>query len=173
VDLKVGDTKIESVSAPLALPTEFPPDIRDKVLKAIDTYVEKGIVVGLRTGKADDTGLALVFDPGATARLAGSDRAVLLDEGLPKAVGKVTVTTPPVPLTALSGVDGKVVLVTAGINLDIKARAEKGVVTISRAGDLVFALQITGDWRITGWTLHVGRSGPGVTPSPTTTTPTT
>ena len=61
---------------------------------------------------------------------------LLVDEGLPKAVGKVTVTAAPVPLTGLSTQDGKVLLVTAGIDFDIKAAAEKGIVTIKRTGVL-------------------------------------
>ena len=173
VDLKAGALKIESVSVFPPLPKEFPTDVRDKVLKTIGTYIDKGIVASLRTSKADDAGLAPAFDAGAAAKLTGPDRAVLLDEGLPKAVGNLKVTTPPVPLTALSAADGNVQLVAADIKLEITAHAASGLVKISRSGTLVFALQLSGDWRITGWTLHIDRSGPGLPSAPTSTTPTT
>lgn len=170
VDLKVGATKVESVSTPVPLPTELPADVRDKVLAAIGAYVDEGIVAPLRKGTVDDAKLSVAFDTAAAARLTGTDRAVLVDEGLPKAIGEVVVKTPPVPLTALSEVDGKIVLVAADVVLDISSRSQQGVTKISRTGTLVFALQITGDWKITAWTLHVDRSGAGFAPATTSTT---
>jgi hypothetical protein len=171
VDLKPGATKVVSVSAPLPVPSDIPANVRDAVLKVLGTYIDKGIVAGLRKGKADDVGLAPAFDQGAIAALAGPDRAVLFDESLPKAVGKLAVTAVPVPLTALSTADGKILLVVAGIDLDIRAAAQQGTVIVKRTGTMTFALQITGDWRITAWKLHVDRGGPGVAAAPTTTGP--
>jgi hypothetical protein len=170
VDLTVGETKVESLATPVPLPTEFPADVRDKVLSAIGTYVDEGMVAPLRKGTVDDAKLDVAFDTAAVARLTGTDRAVLVDEGLPKATGAVVVKTPPVPLTALSEVDGKIVLVSAAVDLDIRSRSEQGITTISRAGTIVFALQFTGDWKITAWTLHVDRNGAGFAPAPTSTT---
>jgi hypothetical protein len=133
----------------------------------LGTYVEDGIVAPLRKGTADDAALATVFDEAAVAALAGPERAIVLDEGLPKAVGKVTVTTPPVPLTVLVDKDGNAVAASAGVQLAVSARAAKGIVQITRTGSFVFAPDGAGGWKITGWTLSTDRGGPGVTPSST------
>jgi hypothetical protein len=170
VDLTAGEAKVESVGAPV----EFPAELRDQLLSSIGTYVDDAIVKPLRAGKADGAALTALFDQAAVARLAGPDRAILLDEGLPKAVGKIRITTPPVALTGLAAADGKVLLATASLDLQVSARARKGVIDIHRAGTLVFALDLTGAWKIAGWTLTVERAGPGVTttttaaPTPTT-----
>jgi len=163
VDLQPGAATVAAVENPIELPT----DVRDAALATLSGYVDTAIVAPLRTGKADSAALAKVFDEAAIARLVGTERAILLDEGLPKAVGKVTVTTPPVPLTALADRDGKVVLVTVGVQLAVNARAKKGVIQINRTGSFVLAPDPTGAWKITGWTLTTDRGGPGVTPAST------
>jgi hypothetical protein len=172
VDLQPGEATVAAVENPI----EFPTDARDAALATLGNYVETGIVAPLRKGTVDDAALATVFDEAAIARLVGAERAIVLDEGLPKAVGKVTVTTPPVPLTALADRDGKVVLVTVGVQFAVKARAENGVIQINRTGSFVLAPDATGTWKITGWTLTTDRGGPGVAPASTPasdTTPTT
>ena len=169
VDLQPGATKIETVG----FSGDLPPDVQNQVLSALGVYVDNGIVAPLRTGKATDASLAATFDTAAIARLAGPDRAIVLDEGLPKAVGKIAVTTPPVPMTALVDRDNKVILVTTDVQFAVKARAAKGVVTINRTGSFVFAPDASGAWKITGWTLSTDRGGPGVTPAPASSDPTT
>ncbi len=143
----------------------MPPEVPGQVLAVLGTYVEDGIVAPLRKGKADDAALATVFDQAAVAALVGDERAIVLDEGLPKAVGKVRVTTPPVPLTVLLDKDGNTIAVTAGVQLAVTARAEKGNVQINRTGSFVFAPDEVAGWKITGWTLSTDRGGPGVTPT--------
>lgn len=163
VDLQPGAPTIAAVDA---LIIAIPPEVTDGVLATLRKYVDAAIVAPLRTGKADDAALAAVFDAPAVARLGGPERSVVLDEGLPKAIGRVSVTTPPVPITALADRDEKFVLVTAGVQFDVKARARKGVVQITRSGSFVLALDEAGEWKITGWTLTTDRGGPGVTPAP-------
>jgi hypothetical protein len=162
VDLQAGEATVSAVGNPV----EFPADVRDQVLTTLGAYVETGVVAPLRQGKADDAALATAFDPAAITRLSGADRALVLDEGLPKAVGRVSVTTPPVPLNALVDRDGKVVAISAGVQLAVNARAAKGTVQINRTGSFVLAPDAGGAWRITGWTLSTDRGGPGVTPAP-------
>lgn len=169
VKLSAGDLSLEKLVF-LKPPDTFPTDVRDQILSSVGTYVDDAIVKPLRTGAADDTALGAVFDQAGLAQLAAGDRAILLDEGLPKALGKIAVTTPPVAMSALVDATGKVQLVTATIDLKITAQGKQGVVKIERSGTLVFALDASGAWKITGWTLHVDRSGPGVT-LPTTTAP--
>jgi hypothetical protein len=169
VDLQAGETNVEFLgfTAPA-----FPSGVRDQILSSIGTYVEDGVVKPLRKGKADDAGLATVFDDAAVARLTGPERAILIDEGLPKAVGKVTVTTPAVAMTALADKGDALVLISASVDFKVKAQAEKGAVTIQRTGSFVFAPDQNGTWKITGWTLNVTRGGNAIPPdtAPTTTT---
>jgi hypothetical protein len=169
VDLQPGATTIAGVS----FVADFPADVQNQVLATLGAYVDDGIVTPLRKGKATDASLAAAFDAAAIARLATPERAIVLDEGLPKAVGKVTVTTLPVPMTALVDRDNKVVLVTTDVQFSVSARAAKGVVTINRTGSFVFAPDASGAWKITGWTLSTDRGGPGVTPAPAASDPTT
>jgi hypothetical protein len=164
VDLTAGEVQV--VGLRLA-PVELPAEVRDQMLSTIGTYVDGGIVKALRTGKADDAELAPIFDAAATAQLAGDARTIVYDEGLPKAVGKITITTPPVAFTGLADAEGAIVLVSANLDLKITARAEKGTVTVQRTGSFVFAPDPSGVWKITGWTFAVTRGGSAL---PTTTT---
>ena len=167
VDLEAGTATIESVGFPI----DFPPDVRDQLLATMGAYVDRAIVSPLRTGTADEARLAEIFDAPAVARLATPERGVLVDEGFPNAVGKIKVTAPPVALTALIERDGRIVLASTAIDLQITARAEKGTIKIHRGGSLVYVPDGSGGWKITAWTLVVERSGPGVTVP--TTVPTT
>ena len=165
VNLKVGQLQLVSVQGG----GELPPDLADQVLGVIGQYVDDGIVGPLRKGTADDQKLAAIFDAGAIARLA-TDRPVLLDEGLPKATGNIKITAPPVNMLGLAS-GPAVVLMTTAIDFKIKAELSSGTVTIHRQGTLVFVRQDSGEWQITGWTLHVDRNGTGV--QATTTAPPT
>jgi hypothetical protein len=162
VDLQPGATKVETVG----FSGELPADVQSQVLSTLGNYVDNGIVAPLRTGKATDASLANAFDAAALARLAGPERAIVLDENLPKAVGRITVTTPAVPMSALVDRDGKVLLVTTDVQFAVKARTAKGFTEINRTGSFVFAPDESGAWKITGWTLTTDRGGPGVTPAP-------
>jgi hypothetical protein len=163
VDLQPGAVAVDAVGNPVPLPD----DAKNQILQTLGQYVDAGIVAPLRTGKAKDADLAKIFDTAAAAKLTGTDRAIVLDEGLPKAVGKITVTTPAVPLTALADTDGKIPLVTAGVQFAVKAQAEKGNVEITRVGTFVFAPDATGAWKITGWTLSTDRGGTAIPTTPT------
>jgi hypothetical protein len=169
VDLQLGDLTVESVSPFKGNAEDFPRETADAALALVESYVHEATVVPLRSGTAKPAALGKVFDDAAIARLGVADRDQVLDEGLRKAVGKVTVNGAPVALTALMNSDGTIVLVSAAVDLDIKAQAAKGTITITRTGTLVLLPLLDGTWKVTGWTLHVERGGPGVVPTPTTT----
>jgi hypothetical protein len=169
VELEPGLATLEYVPA-FQSQIELPADVRDQMLGAIGTYIDDGIVVALRRGKAPNPPLAEAFDQGALAALEGPDRASLLDEGLPKAVGKIKVTSEPISFSGLV-VDGNVVVATANVSFTITARAEQGVIRIERSGEFDFAPDASGAWKVSGWKIDANRSGPGVTPAPTTTLP--
>jgi hypothetical protein len=157
VQLTAGAT---SVQGPV-LVTAFPAGVGDQVLESLRRYVDGATVRALHTGKAA-AGLASVVDPGVTAQLAGPDRSVLVDEGLPKATGAVDVRGPAVPLTALVDADGKPLLVIATVQLDVTTATGRGAVHIVRAGDLDFVPAADGTWQLTGYDLTVRRDGKGV-----------
>ncbi|CAB5034460.1 unannotated protein [freshwater metagenome] len=127
------------------------------------------MVTPLRKGKPASAALANMFDAPALARLSGPDRTVVLDEGLPRAVGKIDVSSPPIPLTGLADASGNTILVSADVKLTAKARTEKGVIGVTRVGTFVLAPDTSGIWKITGWTLTTDRRGPGTSVAPTTT----
>jgi hypothetical protein len=170
VDIELAGTAVEAVG----FPVDFPADVKDQVFDDFLSYVDQGIATPLREGKAKEAELTALFDQAAAARLAGAERSVLVDEGFPKVVGEIKIDAEPgkVGLTGLMDRDGKVVVVSATFDLKISAQAEKGKIAIHRAGSIDFASDASGAWKITGWSVSVDRSGPGVTPS-TTTPPTT
>lgn len=170
VQLTLGDLLVESVNP---FEANFPPAASDAALAAIEAYVQDATVEPLRKGAVNEAKLAEIFDDAAVAYLATADRAVLLDEGLPKAIGKVTVEGVPITLTVLLDNNKVPVLITATIDLAIEAQSKNGVMTVKRTGALVLAAQLDATWKITAWTLHVERGGPGVTPTPTDPTATT
>jgi hypothetical protein len=138
------------------------PELPDQVMSAIGEYVDNGIVPGLRTGKVKDADLSDAFDAAALAKLAGDDRAVLLDEGLPKAIGKLTIKSTPTDLTVLNDAQGATLLVSAVLDLDIRVVGAKGAYDIKRTGQLEFAPDGAGGWKITGWDVDVSRTGKGL-----------
>ena len=161
----VGDVTIYKVGN---APDSIPDEVRSKILAGVATYVTAATVKPLQTGVVDDASLATTLGPAATQRATGFDRATLVDEGIPKATGRIVVNTLPVKLTALADGDGRIVVVTARLDSIARTRTPNGAITISRKGDLVFTPD--GDtWKIDGYDLAVERSGKGLV-APTTAT---
>lgn len=143
-------------------PDALPGEVTTGVMAAIDGYLADAAARPLQKGRpGDEARLATVLSPAVMARLAGTDRTVLVDEGLPKATGTVKVTAKPVVLTGLADGSGKVVVVTAGLAATTRTRTAKGPVTITRTGDLVLRPD-DGTWKIVGYALTVDRVGKGL-----------
>ncbi|MSV95505.1 MAG: hypothetical protein F2861_09025 [Actinobacteria bacterium] len=166
INLAAGPTAMNTVS--FAGGT-FSLDVSAAVMTTLGEYAESAMVTPLRKGKPASAALANIFDAPALARLSGPDRTVVLDEGLPRAVGKIDVSSPPIPLTGLADASGNTILVSADVKLTAKARTEKGVIGVTRVGTFVLAPDTSGIWKITGWTLTTDRRGPGTSVAPTTT----
>ncbi|MEX2099912.1 MAG: hypothetical protein WEB19_00715, partial [Acidimicrobiia bacterium] len=136
VELQVGEVSTDSAGPTAA----FSPEQAQQVLTTIRAYLDGAAVQPLRSGQpAGD--LSAVFDPGTLARVTGVDRPIMLQEGLPKVTGDITVTARPVDFVGLGDQDGKLVLVTAAIQLTIdgKIAGSKALLHIEQQGDLVFA----------------------------------
>ena len=152
-------------------PGQTDPDLPDQVMAVIGKYVDNGIVPGLRTGKVKTAALADAFDLGALDQLDGEARGTLLDEKLPKAIGKLTIIAPPIEITALNDADNKTVLASAKVDLDIRVRSAKGFYSVKHEGELVLAPDTEGTWRVTGWDVKALRTPPAArAPWVTTTT---
>ena len=147
-------------------PDALPADVQSAVMTTLTGYLGAATVTPLTKGVADDAALGATLAAPVVARLA-TDRSVLVDEGLPKSVGKIKVSGAPVVLTGLADGSGNVVVVTAGIDTTTKAKTAKGPLSIKRSGELVLEPD-NGTWKITGYTLDVDRVGKGLKPTTTT-----
>lgn len=167
VKLAPGEVVVyKTADAPDALPA----DVQAAVMTTLTGYLNAATVKPLQKGKADDAALGATLALPVVARLAGADRAILVDEGLPKAVSKIKVSGAPVTLTGLADDAGSIVVVTAGIDTSTTTKSAKGPLGIARRGELVLEPD-NGTWKITGYTLTVDRTGKGVKATPTTTVP--
>jgi hypothetical protein len=167
VSLQLGDVSADSAGPP----AQMTPEQSQAILKVVGAYLTAATVDPLRGAKpADD--LSALFGAGALARVTGPDRAVMVDEGLPKVTGDLNVTAQPIKVVGLGDQGGAIVLATATIDLDIQGvTAAKGdPLRILRKGDLVLSPDASGAWKVTAFNIAVARSGGGID-APTTTTP--
>jgi hypothetical protein len=160
LELKAGTVSVDSAGSPAAIPNSA----RDQIVTTVNHYVTQGILEPIETGKPVGD-LSPLFTADALARLGGPDRAVLLDEQLPKPTGRVTASASPVDLVGLADAAGTVVFVSARLGVDIGAKSATGPVRVQRLGDLVLA-PAAGGWRIFGYDLGVSRTGAGLDSGP-------
>ena len=135
---------------------------RGAIIETLRKYVIAATIDPLHGKPIGD--LAAVFTPEATAALAGPDRAAAVDEGMPKAKGTVTATTPPVPIVALSDPAGAIDVVGTTLFLDVHTKAAGGPIRVLRTGELVLKRD-AGAWKIASYRLTVNRTGAGL-PAP-------
>src|SRR5262245_52961891 len=165
VSLQLGNVSADSAGPP----AQLAPEQADAVLKVVTNYVDTATVDPLRSAKpAGD--LSAIFDAGALARVTGPDRAVMVDEGLPKVTGDLTVVAKPVDVMGLADQGGAIVLATASLDLEITgdAHVKAGPLRVARRGDLVLAPDASGTWKITSFSVLVSRTGAGLDPTTTT-----
>jgi hypothetical protein len=165
VSLQLGNVTTESAGPP----AQLTPDQADAVLKVVTDYVGVASVEPLRSAEpAGD--LSAIFDAGALARVTGVDRAVMVDEGLPKVTGDLSVVAKPIDVVGLADQGGAIVLATASLDVEITgdARVKAGPLKVARRGDLVLAPDASGTWRITSFSVLVSRTGAGLDPTTTT-----
>jgi len=167
VRITPGDVTVYKVGD---APETIPDDVRAAVMGTVTRYVNAATVTPLRKGApADNAVLAPMLAPSVAVRLAGPDRAVLVDEGLPKATSKIVVSSAPVTLTGLADSSGNIVVVTATVDATTKTKTAKGKLSIKRSGELVFEPD-NGTWKISGYSFIVDRAGKSVPGATTATT---
>jgi hypothetical protein len=145
-------------------------DQSQRVIDAITTYVKGATVDPLRSGQPSTADFSGVFAPITLATATTTDRAVVLDEGLPRVTGNLTVRSEPVALVGLGDQTGNLTLIDALVTLDVQgATATKGApLHVVRRADLVLQPDPTGTWKITAYDISVTRDGGGLTPPATT-----
>ncbi len=155
-----GDIAISGAGYDLQAVGTVAPGVADgawkSVLTTLDRYIEAGVLVPLRSGgPAGDLGP--LFTAGAAARVTspGPDRSAFIDEGLPPAKN-IRSDVAAATLTGLAGSDGKMSVVSARLDLRLRAEVDGAPLVIARTGELV--LRPEGDtWRIDGYDIHVSR----------------
>lgn len=130
------------------------------VLATLNRYLDVGTLAPLRSGGGAGD-LSPFFTSGAGPRVApgAPDRAAFVDEGLPPATG-VSGNAGPATLTALAGSDGTISVVTARLDLRLRAEVDGTSVIITRTGELVLMPE-DGSWRIDAYDIRVNRDSPG------------
>jgi len=172
VDIALGDVSADSAGAPVTIAA----DQSQHVLDAITTYVKGATVEPLRSGKPATADFGAIFDATTLASATTTDRGVLLDEGLPKVTGDLTVTSQPVTLVGLGDQSGNLTLITAALSVDVTGVTKVKDVPLHVIRNANFTLQPdpAGTWKITAYDVVVARDGAGlsstttVAPSPTT-----
>ena len=127
------------------------------VLETLNRYLETAVVTPLRTGgPAGD--LTPLFNRPALERVApgGPDRFAFIDENLPP-ISDLRSERSVAGLTALAGRDGKVSVVTAGLDLRLIGHIAGTPVTVVRTGELVLMPEGT-TWRIDAYDIQVVRT---------------
>ena len=170
VSLVLGDVTAESVGAPVTVT----PEQSQQVLDLVGRYVKAATVAPLRSGQRVAGDLSTVFDPAALATITGADRAIALDEGLPKVTGNLEVVADPVTIVGL-GDQGNLVLLTTSFVVDTNGHTQvKGVpLHIVRRVDFVLSPDPSGTWKVTSYDMVVTRGGAGLDPTTTTSAPVT
>jgi hypothetical protein len=158
--LTAGDVQVEAAGTPGTLSDAD----RAAIIERLRTYVIAATIDPLH-GKPVGN-LSTSFTPDAAAGLTGANRDAVVDEGMPKATTTVKVTTPPVPIVALSDPTGAIDLVGTTLFLDVNTKASGGPVRVLRSGEIVLKRD-AGSWKISSYKLSVNRTGAGI-PTPTT-----
>ncbi len=171
IDIPLGNVSADSAGAPVTVSA----DQAQRVLDAVTTYVKGATVQPLQSGKPATADFSAVFDPATLASATTTDRAVVLDEGLPKVTGNLTVTAQPVTVMGLGDQSGKLTLATAALVVEVTGETKvKGEpLKVVRRANLVLQPSPFGTWQITAYDMIVSRGGAGLTPTTTTTSAST
>jgi hypothetical protein len=171
VDIPLGDVSSDSAGGPVTVAA----DQSEHVLDALLTYVKGAMVEPLRSGKPATADFAAVFDPTTLASATTTDRGVLLDEGLPRVTGDLTVKAQPVAMVGLGDQGGALTLITAALAVDATgATKTRGApLHVTRTANFTLQPDPAGTWKITAYQVAVTREGADLSTTTTATAPTT
>ena len=157
--LALTATDVQPVKPPAP---PFPDDVKAAVMATLNSYLSTAVVQPLRTGRPP-RGVEALFTAAAGPRLAGPDRAALVEEGAES--GNVRKDKADVKLTALTGPGGEVVLVTAQLDIALLVASRTGRLGVARAGEVVLVPEANA-WRIDSYDLRTQRDRPPMPPPP-------
>ena len=166
VDAEVTVTGTE-IFSPGGGVTGLDPAIQDQIAASIRTFLARAPQQPPEASHDKDTtttlaaprptGIEELMTERAAARLAGPDRAALVDEGLPAPIEKVTTRRANVGLGVLAGDDAAPQVVTADLDTESLVTLRGDRLTVVRTGQLVF-VPVDGTWKIAGYRLTVQRT---------------
>jgi hypothetical protein len=158
VTLTRGEIAVASAGGEVVLdePTQ------QAVIEAAQRYVDIATVAPLMTGKVGD-GYDALFDAAVSTSAIGPDRAALTDDGIPRVESDTAVTATPVRVDALADKDGKVLLLGATFDVDVRAESADGPMTVHRSNELTYTPAEGGGWKITAYRVSVQRDTPAGT----------
>jgi hypothetical protein len=165
VVIALGDVSADSAGAPVTIAA----DQSQHVLDVLTTYVKGATVQPLRTGKPATADFGAIFDATTLASATTTDRGVLLDEGLPKVTGDLTVTSQPVTLVGLGDQSGNLTLITAALAVDVTGatKVKDAPLHVIRSANFTLQPDPSGTWKITAYDVAVARDGAGLSPTTT------
>ena len=169
LELTRGEVAVASAGGDVSLDEAT----QQAVVAAAQSYIDAAVLSPLTDGKVGD-GYDALFDTSVSTNATGPDRAALTDDGIDKATKSPEVTATPVRIDALADKDGKVLLVGATFDVDVKAETAAGPLAVRRINQLTYA-PVDGAWKMTAYHVDVTRDTAGDTTSSTadTTTETT
>ena len=157
--LSLTGTDVQPVRPPAP---PFPDDVKAGVMATLNSYLSAAVVQPLRTGRPP-SGVEPLFTAAAAPRLAGPDRAALVEDGAQS--GNVRKDRADVKLTALTGPAGEVVVVTAQLDVALLVASRAGRLAVARAGEMALVPEAN-TWRIDSYDLRTQRDSPPPPPPP-------
>jgi hypothetical protein len=162
LELDAGQTTVHGVAPDATLDART----TEAVVAAVNRYVDVAVVEPLLTGDPAER-LDALFAPTVSARVAtgGPDRAVLADDGLPRAVAARESSAPPITIDALTAVDGSPLLVAARFRVEVSTRTDAGPLVVARRAELTFEAAPDGTWLVSAYRVVARRdvAGAGTT----------
>jgi hypothetical protein len=155
VSLVLGGVQNSNAGPPATLSDES----ANQIMQVVGTYVDRGLVAPLKTGKLAEN-VAELFDAGTQVAIQGPDRDVLFENGQPERSGDFIPAAQPVLITALSDGNGQFVLATAGFTYTAEVGVKGG--TLKTARTIALTMTPESGWKITGYDVGVIREGAGV-----------
>jgi hypothetical protein len=154
VGLTRGEVAVASAGGDVALDEAT----QQAVVDAAQAYVDAATIAPLMTGTVGD-GYDALFDAAVSTNATGPDRAALTDDGIAVATKSPEVTATPVRIDALADKDGKILLLGATFDVDVRAESAGGPMSVHRTNELTYA-PVDGTWKITAYHVDVQRDTP-------------
>jgi hypothetical protein len=150
--LVMGKVSVQNTGFPAAVNQH----LRKSVMAATQRYFDDAIQAPLQNGKINNA-YGSVFDPSIAKLAVRRDRATLAEAATGPIRSPIRIESSKVRIDGLGDPAGKIMLVAASFNLEVKAGTPSGKLSINRHTELTFAKE-SGLWRVTAYRVTVKRS---------------